>query len=174
MLAQRLIMTLAERDRSKMIYWAAMEPTDSEDRSRIEKHVEDRAGWGFETVECPRSVTNALSKLEGEVSVLFDSITALTANEMFGTASEGYLDFPDAGAQSRVVCELDALSARAKHTVFVCDNVFCDGESFDEWTENYCRALAGACRKLAENCDVVCEVVCGVAKPYKGELPPID
>ena len=39
-----------------MIYWATMEPVDGEDRARIARHLDERAGWGFSTVECGRAL----------------------------------------------------------------------------------------------------------------------
>lgn len=173
MLAQKLIKALFSADGSTPYYWATMEPTDGEDRRRIEKHLEDRVGWGFETIECAKRVASALPLLDGEVSVLFDSITALTANEMFGTVSSGYLPFPDPQAGERALRELLLLAERANNVVFVCDDLFKDGITFDASTENYRRALANICRSLAESCDTVCEVVCGLPLIHKGSLPKI-
>ena len=51
-LAQRLCVQLAAG--APMIYWATMEPVDGEDRARIARHLDERAGWGFSTVECGR------------------------------------------------------------------------------------------------------------------------
>jgi adenosylcobinamide kinase/adenosylcobinamide-phosphate guanylyltransferase len=171
MLAQHLVKALSETDGSKPVYWATMEPTDSEDRSRIEKHIFEREGWGFETVECALNIESFLPKLDKNAAVLFDSITALAANEMFGTAKSGYLSMPDYAAEARAAEELFALMSAAKHTVLVCDEIFRDGMVHDETTEDYRRALANICRKLSENCDAVCEVVCGIARPVKGKLP---
>ena len=64
------------------IYWATMEPVDHEDDERIEKHIEDRDGLGFITAERGRDITKI--RLHESASVLFDSVTALLANEMFG------------------------------------------------------------------------------------------
>lgn len=174
MLAQRLIKALSDEDGSKPVYWATMEPTDGEDRSRIERHILERAGWGFETVECAVNICAFLPKLDKNAAVLFDSITAIAANEMFGTAKSGYLSEPDKTAEVRAARELELLMGAAKHTVLVCDEIFRDGMKFDETTENYRRALANICRRLAESCDAVCEVVCGNIKLHKGKLPFFD
>ena len=34
-----------------LYYIATMIPTDEEDHKRIEKHIDDRCGWGFKTLE---------------------------------------------------------------------------------------------------------------------------
>ena len=90
-LAQRLCVRLAAG--APMIYWATMEPVDGEDRARIARHLDERAGWGFSTVECGRALERAA--LPERACVLFDSVTALLANEMFSGAQ------PDAAAPER-------------------------------------------------------------------------
>ncbi len=174
MLAQRLTASLAEKDGSLPVYWATMEPTDGEDRERIKKHIMDRAGWGFETIECARNIEPRLPEIGDSAAVLFDSITALTANELFGTAKSGYLSEPDGGAEKRIIGELKALTSASKHTVMVCDDIFRDGKTYDPATELFRRTLANVCRALAASCDAVCEIVCSRAVPYKGELPEIQ
>lgn len=79
-LAQELCRKLG----GKLYYWATMEPTDLEDLGRIERHVLDRDGWGFTTVECGRYLRDALPHIQPDSTVLFDSVTAYLANEMFG------------------------------------------------------------------------------------------
>lgn len=97
--------------------------------------------------------------------VLFDSVTALLANEMFSGAQ------PDAAAPERAAQELLALSCRAAHLVCVCDDIFRDGAAYDEWTERYRSGLARVCRTLAAEFDTVCEVTAGLPHLWKGELP---
>ena len=45
-LAQQLCRSLG----GPLVYWATMEPVDGEDRARIARHLDERAGWGFSTV----------------------------------------------------------------------------------------------------------------------------
>ena len=61
-LAQRLARDLSEGN--SLYYWATMEPTDEEDRARIRRHLADRAGWGFQTVERGRDLPGALHRLD--------------------------------------------------------------------------------------------------------------
>ena len=157
-LAQRLCVRLAAG--APMIYWATMEPVDGEDRARIARHLDERAGWGFSTVECGRALERAA--LPERACVLFDSVTALLANEMFSGAQ------PDAAAPERAAQELLALSCRAAHLVCVCDDIFRDGAAYDEWTERYRSGLARVCRTLAAEFDTVCEVTAGLPHLCKG------
>lgn len=161
-LAQELVLRLS--DGSRTIYWAAMEPVDDEDDARIARHVEERAGLGFETVECGRNISSSAEKALGS-SVLFDSVTALLANEMF---AEGSID-TEAGAKAAE--ELIVLSNSAQNFVCVCDDIFCDGAVYDELTERYRFSLALVLRRLAQEFEAVCEVVCGMPITVKGELP---
>ncbi len=144
-------------------YWATMEPVDEEDSARIEKHITDRDGWGFETIECGRNICSKLP-VDKNSSVLFDSVTALLANEMFAG------DTPDINAHERVVSDLIELSDNLKNIVCVCDEIFRDGFCFDEITEQYRYSLALICRKLAEVFDAVYEVSCGIITVRKGRL----
>lgn len=146
-----------------MVYWATMEPVDSEDRARIENHLRDREGWGFETLEAARDLPTAFDRLPNNATVLFDSATALLANEMF--RPDGTMD-KDAGERS--ARELFALSRSCRHLVCVCDDLWRDGQDYDSWTEEYRRQLAGICRTLAAEFDAVAEVVCGIPRFYKG------
>ena len=173
-LAQRLAKVLSAG--GPMYYWATMEPVDNEDRERIEKHLVDRAGWGFETVECGRWLEAAPLPADcGRAAVLFDSVTALVTNEMFGS-SAGAFDEKNAAvlaaeARERSVRGLMRLADSFENTILVADDVFRDGREFDETTELWRKALAGALRRIAAEFDTVCEVTAGIPKPVKGSLP---
>ena len=79
--AQRLAVALAAGN--PRYYWATMEPVDEEDLARVQRHLEDRAGLGFQTVERGTDLPGALALLDPRGTVLLDSVTALLANEMF-------------------------------------------------------------------------------------------
>ena len=157
-LAQELCRTLGGR----LVYWATMEPADGEDLARIARHRQERAGWGFATVEQGRAPLE--HPLAEGATVLFDSVTALLANEMFGKEL-------DRTAVERVGDALLSLSRRCRHMVCVCDGVWFDGMAYDEATRDYARGLALICRRLAPEFDTVCEVTAGVARCRKGGLP---
>ena len=53
--AQRIAKLLGEN--APLYYWATMEPHDDEDLARIRRHIADRDGWGFTTVERARDLT---------------------------------------------------------------------------------------------------------------------
>lgn len=159
-LAQELCRKLAKG--GPMIYWATMEPVDGEDRERIRRHVADRAGWGFTTLERGRDLRPGCGGTDG-ATVLLDSVTAALGNEMF-TA-----DGVDADAAARLAGDLTYISRRCRHFVCVCDEIWRDGWFFDETTEAYRRGLAMICRTLAAEFDAVYEVTAGLVHVWKGE-----
>ena len=57
-------------------YLATMIPHDDEDLLRIRRHIDDRAGLGFTTVECGTDVLSALGRMDPGGAVLLDSVTA--------------------------------------------------------------------------------------------------
>ena len=84
-------------------YWATMTPHDDEDLARIRRHVADRAGMDFITVERSFDLPAALPALDRHGTVLFDSVTACLSEQMFpgprrsksGTAgTAGYQPLP--------------------------------------------------------------------------------
>ena len=162
MLAQELTRRLAQGN--PMYYWAAMEPTDEEDRTRIRRHRQERLGWGYETVEQGRDLEKAFPQVDPMGTVLFDSTTALLANEMF---REPF----DEGAPDRCLRSLLALGAYARNVVYVSDSLYSDAGRYDLWTERYRAGLGTIDRGLARVCDAVAEVSAGIPILHKGELP---
>ena len=79
MLGQRLTRRLA--DGGPMIYWATLEPRDGEDRAIVRRHLAEREGWGFQTLERGRELPRGLAAVPPESAVLFDSVTACLAYE---------------------------------------------------------------------------------------------
>jgi len=72
-------------------------------------HLEARAGWGFETIECGRN-TSAFSASVRGGCVLFDSVTALLANEMFPPPAQNADFSVDFAAGERVAAELSKIA----------------------------------------------------------------
>ena len=87
MLAQRI--ARAMQPGRTHYYLATMIPHDAEDDARIARHRAERAGWGFETVECGTHILAALEKTDPAGVFLLDSVTALVLCDLlaqrFGT-----------------------------------------------------------------------------------------
>lgn len=56
--AQKIAKAMSVEYDVPLYYVATMEPTDEEDENRIKRHVQDRAGWGFTTIEEPKKLIN--------------------------------------------------------------------------------------------------------------------
>ena len=156
MLGQRLTRQLA--DGGPMIYWATLEPRDTEDRAIVRRHLAERDGWGFGTLERGRALPEGLALVPRESAVLFDSVTACLACQMFSGPQ------PDAAAAARTARELLTVSRYPRHFVCVCDELWRDGVT-------YRRGLAEICRALAAEFDAVAELAAGCVRVWKGELP---
>lgn len=163
MLAQQLCRRLSGG--GPLYYLATMIPHDAEDEQRIARHVRDRAGWGFQTLEWGRALETHLAELPAGATVLLDSVTALLANEMFPGPE------PDLTAPERVLRGLTALCGRAESVVFVSDFIYSDAGRYDPLTEAYRRGLAALDRALCARCDAAAELCGGNVTVHKGVLP---
>ena len=146
-------------------YVATMIPSDAEDEARVRRHREERAGWGFQTLECGRDILSLLDLADPGGSFLLDSVTALLANEMF--TPKGVRG----GAAEKVAGDLEAFLRRAPNTVLVSDFIYADAALYDPLTEAYRAGLASIDRRMAACCDNVLEAVAGQLIIHKGELP---
>lgn len=161
MLAQRI----ARAGGAPRYYVATMIPRDAEDRARVARHRLERAGWGFETLECGRDILSCLAHADPRGVFLVDSVTALLANEMF--PPEGFR--PDAHV---VLAEdLSKFVRRAPNAVLVSDFIYSDAVRYDGPTEAFRAALAHVDRRLAACCDNVLEAAAGQVVVHKGVLP---
>lgn len=165
-LAQNLTAALAGG--GKRYYIATMIPVDEEDRERIRRHIADRDGMGFETIECGRGILNCLDQADPEGAFLLDSATALLMNELFPLEKNYEMDL-DAARRCRE--ELVRFARSVRHAVIVSDYIYSDAVRYDAITEQYRRSLARIDRALAEESDVVVEVTAGQRILHKGALP---
>ena len=143
-----------------------MIPVDEEDRERIRRHVADRAGLGFETIECGGDILSCLN-YDKNGSFLLDSVTALLQNVMFPIEKNYEMDL-----QAAKTCAQDvAVFAKSvANAVIVSDYIYSDARRYDESTECYRRCLANIDRLLAQVCDTVIEVSAGQLIFHKGGL----
>lgn len=165
-LAQDLAVQLAGD--GKRYYVATMIPADGEDLERIARHVADRDGMGFETLECGRHILSCLERADKTASFLLDSATALLLNEMFPDPMSADMDLE---APARCAQELTAFAKQVGNLVVVSDYIYSDAARYDALTENYRRGLATVDRALAAAADTVIEVCAGSCILHKGALP---
>lgn len=163
--AQDLAVSLAQG--GKHYYVATMIPVDDEDRARIAKHVADRDGLGFETIECGTNILSCLETADCSGVFLLDSVTALLQNAMFPAEKNYAMDLDAAEQCARDVV---AFAGSVSNAVIVSDYIYSDAQRYDEITESYRRCLAGIDRMLAQACDTVIESSAGQLVFHKGGL----
>lgn len=174
-------------------YIATMQIFDDEGQRKIDRHRRLRAGKGFITIEQPRDIQNAVSKLQSENclktgrSALLECMSNLVANEMFPPADASGIQAAEAEKEAlddtenmkdyentkisrvskKVLKEVSILSENVAELVIVTNNVFEDGVSYDESTMNYIKAMGIVNRGLAAMAERVVEVVAGIPVTVK-------
>ena len=151
----------------KHYYVATLIPSGSEDDDRIKRHLADRDGMGFETVECFRNIMDCLKTADKDGVFLVDSVTSLIQNSLFPVEKNYEMDI---SAANRCADELVEFAGTVRHAVFVSDYIYSDGERYSESTEMYRKCLADIDRRLAKICDTVIEVSAGQFTIHKGDL----
>ena len=164
-LAQDLTVALSKG--GKRYYVATLIPSGAEDDERIKKHLADRAGLGFETVECFQNIMECLKDADKNGAFLVDSVTSLIQNSLFPVEKNYEMDI---AAANRCADELVEFARTVCHAVFVSDYIYSDAERYSESTEQYRKCLADIDRRLAKVCDTVIEVSAGQFTIHKGDL----
>lgn len=159
--AERLTEALSQESTDRRIYIATMRIWDSESEKRVARHRSQRAGLGFETIECPVDI--AQLALPENAVVLLEDIPNLVANEMFE---------PD-GSTDRLLSGLRALAGRCRHLVMVTNDIFSDGGAYEPSTRAYMQLLAQLNQSLASLADCGVEVVYTIPVPFKGKALPL-
>lgn len=182
-----------EKGFKEKYYIATMQVFDEEGQRKIDRHRRLRAGKGFITIEQPRDIQDAVSKLQSENclktgrSALLECMSNLVANEMFppvdasdtkeaGVKKEA-LDEPDnmrdyentliSLVSKKVLKDVSILSENVAELVIVTNNVFEDGVCYDESTMNYIKTMGIVNRGLAAMAESVVEVVAGIPVAVK-------
>ena len=160
--AQDLSVALAGN--GKRYYVATMIPTGEEDFNRIRRHISDRDGMGFETVECFKDIMDVANP---HGTFLVDSVTSLVQNSLFPVDKNYEMDLNGA---NRCADALIQFARTVRHAVFVSDYIYSDAGRYSESTEMYRKCLADIDRRLAAVCDTVVEVSAGQLIIHKGDL----
>lgn len=151
-----------------LYYIATMIAYDDEDRERIKRHVKNREGKNFITLEQPKDLLGCLKNSDPENGTyLLDSVTALLINEMYSP------DSPDADKQAgkRTSEALEKFAKTVKNAVFVSDYIYSEASEYSQYTLDYMESLALCDRTLAQCCDAVAEINGSIPTMYKGALP---
>ena len=143
----------------KKYYLATMQVYDEEGQKKIKRHQMLRSGKGFCTIEQPTDIENAAQSMDkGKNATLLECMSNLTANEMFS----GEIPQAEELVIEKIVGGIQILKEEVSQLVIVSNNVFEDGNVYDDTTLAYIRAMGRINEKLAEVADEVIEVVVGI------------
>ena len=146
---------LISRAAGDRFYIAAMIPKTEDNRRRIEKHILQRAGLGFTTLELPYRVGDA--PVTSGSAVLLEDVSNLTANGFF-----------DRGASAGdIVKDILALSRRCGTLIAVTISGL-DPADYTGETAAYVSALAEVNRALLAHAALAAELDHGVPRYRKG------
>ena len=155
---------MAAQGNCPLYYVATMIPHDEEDHARIRRHINERDGWGFTTLEQGKNLPELLDDktVDKDGVFLLDSVTAILSNEMFDDKGNF-----DSEAAERVKRDILRFARETGNTVFVSDYIYGDAGEYGELTEEYRRGLAMIDRALARYCDEVIEISGGMEEKWK-------
>ena len=129
------------------LYVATMRHGDGETEKRIERHKRQRAGKGFITVELAHEDFGDRSRTG---TVLLEDLSNLVLNERLGLLPD-ILDW--------------------ENVVVVANELGSDGVQYDDFTQGFLDQVGKAARAIADEADLVVEVVAGCPNAVKGTLP---
>ena len=166
--AEDLVMSGAEP--GHRYYIATMIAAGEEGRRRVERHVKLRSGKGFQTIECPRNIEEALRRIPRpeEAVLLIECVSYLVANEMFDSDPAG--GSPDGKIPQvvkKVISGIEGLTQQVRDAVLVSNNIFDDGMEYDHLTVAYAKALGMVNWQLAADSDRVFEVTAGIPQQIR-------
>lgn len=119
MYAQKIAKAMSVEYDVPLYYVATMEPTDEEDENRIKRHVQDRAGWGFTTIEEPHKLVNVFS--ERDKGFMAESDNADNLYNTDNADNANYLDIKCMGkppVNPKGVFLVDSLTALLGNNMF--------------------------------------------------------
>lgn len=140
-----------KKKNGKLYYVATMNPYDLEDLKRIENHLKEREGYGFNTIEETMDMIKVSKMIQKEDTVLIDSITSLVTNYMF----KGKDFFKE--VSNDILSGILEIINVAGDVVIVSDYLFSDSIQYDCYTESFRKEIGVINKKLAEFADIVVE-----------------
>ncbi len=176
--AERLLEENAERQREaagqlreceegtgpELIYLATMAARDEESLERIQRHVRQRSGKGYRTLEISRDIGSAAGLIGQESFVLIEDIPNLCANEMFSDDGSICADPSDS-----IIEGIEGICRKCLkgEVIAVTGELFSDGTVYEGETLEYLKLLARVNYELAARASSVYEIVCKTANRLK-------
>ena len=121
-----------------------MRPGGEEAQKRILRHRRQRAGRGFQTVECPEDLENL--KIPAGSGVLLECLSNLAANELY--EEDGRVRDREQVKQ-KILRGLRRLAGQAEVLAIVTNEIFSDGAEYGEDIRVYQELLGELNREAA-------------------------
>ena len=148
----------------KRYYLATMIPFDTEDNVRVKRHQEERKNLGFISIEKGTDIGNI--PLDNKGVIVLDALTSLLLNETFKAEKEG-ITYDIA---KKICLDLDIIFNNYKDVIVISDFIYSDGVIYNEYTENFKKALACIDKYVANKANIVIERVLGINHYIKGNI----
>lgn len=144
-------------DTSYKLYIATMKVMDEDGEKRVQKHRNLRAGKGFETLEIPANITDAIPHIKDPENtvVLLECISNLVGNEMYDDSEKGSMD-PVHFAEE-IVKDIKILADSAAELIIV-SSVYDAKEEYSEETLKYIKYLDRTNEEIKKIADKVIEI----------------
>ena len=152
--AERKAQELAEgRD---IIYAATMINSGKESEERIKRHRSLRAERRFITAELPCDLRGLSDFKEYSDTVLIEDLSNLLANLRYSE------NFSFEEAIREIMSQLPFTEGLFKNILIVSNDVFSDGISYEQETENFIKSLALLNNRIAGESDIFAEILVGI------------
>lgn len=152
--AEKLALTLAGNQ--PLYYFATMQVFDEESRLRVIRHQTQRKGKGFLTRECPFGLLESACDITSHSTILMECMSNLLANIMFDKKNR------TKSCEDIIIEQIQTISGLCQNLLLVTNEVFSDGNCYDNATEEYIQTLGSINCRLAALADEVYEVVYGL------------
>lgn len=144
-----------------LIYFATMVAYDGECHEKIQRHREQRAGKGFQTVEGWQALQTM--PLSPKTTILVEDLPNWASNLCFG--QEGNPNFEQ--VEKELLGAINCLLACHCSIVVVSNELFSDGRVYPPTTQEFLQMMARLHRRVAQGATAVYEVVAGIPICHK-------
>ena len=148
---------------NKKIYLATMENAGEHAGKRVEKHLLQREGKGFFTIEEPRHIKEL--KIDEDDNILLEDLTNLLSNNLF---NEDGLKNNFKEITEKIFSDIITLKSRCNSVFIVGNDVFSTERNQSRELDIFIDCLSSLHKQIIDVADRVIEVVYGL--PYDRKL----